>query len=56
MLGDLTDPHGTHRKCLQIILHIFEEETKKQKEDPQHISLFPPPEKILFYRGAWEEW
>ena len=30
-IGDLTDPHGTHRKCLHIILKIFEQEEKKQK-------------------------
>jgi glucosamine-6-phosphate deaminase len=32
------------------------EEVKKCKLDSQHISLFPHPEKIFFYRGAWEEW
>jgi hypothetical protein len=21
-----------------------------------HSCLLPPPEKIFFYRGAWEEW
>ena len=55
-IGDLTDPHGTHRKCLQIILHLFEEEQRKEKENPNYTSLFPPADKIFFYRGAWEEW
>ncbi len=41
--GDLTDPHGTHRVCLEALLHV----TDKLAFDP---------EKILLYRGAWEEW
>ena len=40
-LGDLTDPHGTHRKCLEILMHIYDEEWEKVKEDPKHISLMP---------------
>lgn len=40
--GDLSDPHGTHRKCLEILIHIFDEEQEKIKADPTHKSLFPP--------------
>ena len=40
-LGDLTDPHGTHRKCLEILMHIYDEEWNKVKEDRTHISLMP---------------
>lgn len=42
-LGDLTDPHATHRKCLELVLQIHGEETKKTLEDPDHVSLFPEP-------------
>ena len=41
--GDLTDPHGTHRICLELILDTL----KKMKFDE---------EKVLLYRGAWDEW
>jgi hypothetical protein len=50
-LGDLTDPHGTHRKCLEIIMHLIEED-KKLKEGEKK-KLFPEPENIFLYRGAW---
>ena len=52
--GDLTDPHGTHRKCLEVILQLHHQEVAKAKEDSSYVSLFPPPEKVFFYRGAWE--
>jgi glucosamine-6-phosphate deaminase len=45
--GDLSDPHGTHRVCLQAIigaLHIV-------KED----EWFKPVQ-FWLYRGAWQEW
>jgi glucosamine-6-phosphate deaminase len=54
--GDLSDPHGTHRKCLEILIHIFNEEEKKVKENPNYKSLFPPAKKFFLYRGAWKEW
>jgi len=41
--GDLTDPHGTHRKCLEIIMHVYNEEEEKLKNDPTYKSLFPSP-------------
>ena len=41
--GDLTDPHGTHRMCLEAV----------------HAALArysgEPPE-VWYYRGAWQEW
>jgi hypothetical protein len=50
----LDDPHGTHRKCLKVILEIHAEEIEKCKNDVNYQSLFPAPDKIYFYRGAWE--
>lgn len=45
--GDLSDPHGTHRMCLEAVTSALDE-------------LFPagsadrPP--VWLYRGAWQEW
>ena len=45
--GDLSDPHGTHRMCLEAVTLALDE-------------LHPPgsagrPE-LWLYRGAWQEW
>ncbi len=45
--GDLADPHGTHRVCLEAILAAFEQ-TKKSKWWPSCW--------LWLYRGAWHEW
>lgn len=43
--GDLSDPHGTHRLCLQgAMLALKQYEKKHTKPD------------LWFYRGAWQEW
>ncbi len=45
--GDLADPHGTHRICLDAILGAFEKlKTKKWRKDCW----------LWLYRGAWHEW
>jgi glucosamine-6-phosphate deaminase len=47
--GDLADPHGTHRTCMNIIaeaLHELSLENKKWLEDCW----------VWMYRGAWHEW
>jgi glucosamine-6-phosphate deaminase len=41
--GDLSDPHGTHRMCLETV-----EAALKQYSGE-------PPE-VWYYRGAWQEW
>ena len=41
--GDLSDPHGTHRMCLEAV----------QEALAQYSG--PPPE-MWYYRGAWQEW
>jgi glucosamine-6-phosphate deaminase len=41
--GDLSDPHGTHRMCLETVHRALEEYTGD------------PPE-MWYYRGAWQEW
>jgi glucosamine-6-phosphate deaminase len=41
--GDLTDPHGTHRMCLQAVERALER-------------YAGPPPQVWLYRGAWQEW
>jgi len=41
--GDLSDPHGTHRQCLDAVRSAVAEYTG------------PPPD-LWLYRGAWQEW
>jgi len=47
--GDLTDPHGTHRVCLDAILRAFDELEKDKSEWFSKADIF-------LYRGAWQEW
>ena len=41
--GDLSDPHGTHRMCMDAIRQAL------------HLYGGPTPE-VWLYRGAWQEW
>jgi len=41
--GDLSDPHGTHRMCLEAV-----------QEALARYSGQPP--EMWYYRGAWQEW
>jgi glucosamine-6-phosphate deaminase len=41
--GDLSDPHGTHRMCLDAIRAALD-------------SYSGAPPEVWLYRGAWEEW
>ena len=45
--GDLADPHGTHRVCLNGILNAFEKLRRKKWMKDCWLWL---------YRGAWHEW
>ncbi len=45
--GDLSDPHGTHRVCLQAIFEAIE--IVKAEEWMKDCYLW-------LYRGAWQEW
>ena len=45
--GDLSDPHGTHRVCIDIIL----EAVSRMKDDKWLKDC-----RIWLYRGAWQEW
>jgi len=41
--GDLSDPHGTHRMCLETVEAALEKYSGDQPD-------------IWYYRGAWQEW
>jgi glucosamine-6-phosphate deaminase len=45
--GDLSDPHGTHRVCLDAIFAACE----RLKNEP-----FMQECSVWLYRGAWQEW
>lgn len=45
--GDLSDPHGTHRVCLQAIFYAIDE----LKEEKWLTDC-----RVWLYRGAWQEW
>jgi glucosamine-6-phosphate deaminase len=41
--GDLSDPHGTHRMCLEVVQRALVEYSGEAPE-------------LWYYRGAWQEW
>jgi glucosamine-6-phosphate deaminase len=41
--GDLSDPHGTHRMCLEVVERALAEYSGEVPE-------------LWYYRGAWQEW
>jgi len=45
--GDLADPHGTHKVCLDIVLAAIDE----LRNEPWMKDC-----RIWMYRGAWKEW
>ncbi len=44
--GDLSDPHGTHRLCAEIIFGALMQIESQTGTRPE----------VLLYRGAWQEW
>jgi glucosamine-6-phosphate deaminase len=44
--GDLSDPHGTHRLCLEALLLAVQGYAKECETEPE----------LWLYRGAWQEW
>ncbi len=45
--GDLSDPHGTHRVCLEAIFKAIE----RLKDEEWMQDCY-----VWLYRGAWQEW
>jgi glucosamine-6-phosphate deaminase len=48
--GDLADPHGTHKVCLDVVLAALEI-IKKEPDNEWLKDCY-----IWLYKGAWEEW
>ena len=48
--GDLADPHGTHKVCLDIILAALDR-VKKEPGSEWLKDCY-----VWLYKGAWEEW
>jgi glucosamine-6-phosphate deaminase len=47
--GDLADPHGTHKACLDIVLEALRK--VKKNGDPWIKDCW-----LWLYKGAWQEW
>lgn len=47
--GDLSDPHGTHRVCLDVIFKTIEKLVANKVDWIQDCYVW-------LYRGAWQEW
>ncbi len=47
--ADLADPHGTHRKCTDVVLAAIDEELKAGASWLNDC-------RVWMYRGAWAEW
>ncbi len=45
--GDLNDPHGTHRTCIEALLEALAETAEDAWREECHLWL---------YRGSWTEW
>jgi len=44
--GDMSDPHGTHRQCLEAAMIALDQFVKAGNHKPD----------LWLYRGAWQEW
>ena len=44
--GDMSDPHGTHRQCLEAAMTAID----------QYVAAGKPKPELWLYRGAWQEW
>jgi glucosamine-6-phosphate deaminase len=47
--GDLADPHGTHKVCLEIVFESIRR--LKQRNEPWVQNCW-----VWLYKGAWQEW
>jgi len=48
--GDLADPHGTHKTCLDVVLAAIEQIKKSDDNDFLNDCY------LWLYKGAWQEW
>lgn len=47
--GDLADPHGTHKVCIEVLLEAVKRLKKRGRAWLEEC-------RIWLYRGAWQEW
>jgi glucosamine-6-phosphate deaminase len=47
--GDLADPHGTHKVCLDVVFESFK---RLQAQNVEWIKDC----RVWLYKGAWQEW
>jgi glucosamine-6-phosphate deaminase len=47
--GDLADPHGTHKVCLDVVLKALQQIKEEGDEWIHHCWMW-------LYKGAWQEW
>jgi glucosamine-6-phosphate deaminase len=47
--GDLADPHGTHKVCLDVVMEALRRIKAQKEEWVNHCWLW-------LYKGAWQEW
>lgn len=47
--GDLSDPHGTHRVCIEAVLAAIDQIIKEGDQWIKQSTMW-------LYRGAWQEW
>ena len=47
--GDLSDPHGTHRVCLEVIYKTLQQFSEERADWIKNC-------RVWLYRGAWQEW
>ncbi len=47
--GDLADPHGTHKVCLDVVLEALKRLKAEKHDWIQHCWIW-------LYKGAWQEW
>lgn len=47
--GDLADPHGTHKVCLDVVLEALRR--LRQQDEPWVNNCW-----LWLYKGAWQEW
>lgn len=53
--GDLSDPHGTHRVCLQAVMEALAR-IKRMAQDGSADHQWINDCWLWLYRGAWQEW
>ena len=54
--ADLADPHGTHRKCTDVVLAAIDEIKNRRSDPGAQEEPWLNDCRVWMYRGAWAEW